>query len=80
MLKFFWHQPRFRSDLDSLLTRTGLENPLLAAQKEAALKAVQVKEPPSWAVFFRKEQQDTGLAFSYENARHQHGQTAEKII
>ena len=54
MLKFFWRQPNYQSELDRLLKQTAAKDPSLRAHKEAALKAMQKEKPFTWDVFFRQ--------------------------
>lgn len=42
---FFWQQPRYRSDLDTLLSGLVRENPALLAQKEAGMKRLWNRQP-----------------------------------
>lgn len=42
---FFWHQPRYQSDLDTLLSGLVRENPALLAQKEAGMKCLWNRNP-----------------------------------
>ncbi|MCM1129248.1 MAG: DUF3460 family protein [Alistipes senegalensis] len=42
---FFWQQPRYRSDLDTLLSGLIKENPALSAQKEAGMKRLWNRSP-----------------------------------
>lgn len=42
---FFWRQPQYRSDLDTLLSGLVRENPALLAQKEAGMKRLWNRQP-----------------------------------
>ena len=55
MLKFFWRQPTYQSELDTFLKQIASEDPLLNVKKEAAMKAMQKEKAATWADFFRQD-------------------------